>query len=366
MAEKYKKTVEKNCMERIRAIKSSLPLFVHPYFDYLRVAPRTKLAYAYDLKRFFEYLAEANPEVSEPSEITPEYLNNLKMQDILEFLDYLKYDADNEERALARKLSFMRGFWKWLNAMELTTRDPTLLIKAEKIPRKTIVKMEAEETKYVLNAIETGEVFDLVKEADEQICSNLSASAKENYKPVIAENSGKRRKELNITGRDEAIIAVLLGTGLRVSELVGIDMEDLDFHDNSIKVVRKGGNENKVFFNDAVAEKIRTYLADRKIPKDGSNALFVSAHYKRISVRSVELLVKQFVDPLVENKHITTHKLRATYATDLYRKSRDIYLTSTALNHSSPATTAAHYADIGDERRREAADYIDFFDNNKE
>ena len=161
--------------------------------------------------------------------------------------------------------------------------------------------------------------------------------------------------------RDLAIMTLLLGTGIRVSECVGLDIQDVDFQNNGIRVFRKGGAESVIYFGDEVESALRDYMEERKLIEampGSTDALFLSMQKKRISVRSVENLVKKYSQSVTTLKHITPHKLRSTYGTSLYRETGDIYLVADVLGHKDVNTTKKHYAALEDERRRSAADKV--------
>ena len=169
----------------------------------------------------------------------------------------------------------------------------------------------------------------------------------------------KRHEKLKT--RDLALLTLMLGTGIRVSECVGLDMKDVDFDNDRIKVVRKGGAESFVYFGDEVEEALSAYMEERKElnPKEGhENALFLSSVGKRLCVRSVELLVKKYASTVTTVKHITPHKLRSTYGTNLYQESKDIYLVADVLGHKDVNTTRRHYAEIVDENKRNARNIV--------
>ncbi len=158
--------------------------------------------------------------------------------------------------------------------------------------------------------------------------------------------------------RDLALLSLLLGTGIRVSECVGIDLNDLDFRNNGVKIRRKGGAEVVVYFNDEVADALLDYLEVRNETQavDGhTQALFLSMQRKRMGVRSVEKLVKKYAQLVTTVKHITPHKLRSTFGTNLYQETGDIYLVADVLGHKDVNTTRRHYAAQADARRRQAA-----------
>ena len=161
--------------------------------------------------------------------------------------------------------------------------------------------------------------------------------------------------------RDLALLTLLLGTGIRVSECVGLDINDVDFDNDRIKVVRKGGSESFVYFGDEVRAALLDYMEERKQmnPDSGhENALFISSKNKRLCVRSVELLVKKYASTVTTVKHITPHKLRSTYGTNLYQASKDIYLVADVLGHKDVNTTRRHYADMVDENKRKARNIV--------
>ena len=216
----------------------------------------------------------------------------------------------------------------------MITANPTVLIDMPKIHEKTIVRLDAGEVAALLDYIENcGE--------------SLTGQAAAYY---------QKTKE-----RDLALITLLLGTGIRVSECVGLDIEDVDFRENRLKIVRKGGNEAYVYFGQEVETALRRYLDVRAgiEPAAGhEHALFYSVQRKRMNVRSVENLVEKYASSVTTTKKITPHKLRSTYGTALYRETGDIYLVADVLGHKNVDTTRRHYAAMDDDRRRSAASAV--------
>lgn len=161
--------------------------------------------------------------------------------------------------------------------------------------------------------------------------------------------------------RDVAILTLMLGTGIRVSECVGLDLSDVDFKEDGIRIHRKGGYEAVVYFGEEVEQALKDYLEERReiIPQEGhENALFLSLQNRRITVRAVENLVKKYASRVTSLKKITPHKLRSTYGTSLYRETGDIYLVADVLGHKDVNTTRKHYAAIEEDRRRSAANIV--------
>ena len=158
------------------------------------------------------------------------------------------------------------------------------------------------------------------------------------------------------------MITLFLGTGIRVSECVGLDIQDINLNDNSFLVRRKGGNQVILYYPDEVARVLSDYLEWRsqvEAQPGSENALFLSMQKKRITVRSVEILVKKYAQVAAPLKtHFSPHKLRSTYGTNLYRATGDIYLVADQLGHSDVNTTRKHYAAMSEDRRRYAAKQV--------
>lgn len=207
------------------------------------------------------------------------------------------------------------------------------MVNMPKLHEKAIIRLEPNEIVSLLNAAESG--------------TNMTKKQLESHKLTKT--------------RDVAILTLLLGTGMRVSECVGIDINDISFDECQILIHRKGGKEVILYFGDEVEAAIKDYMEIRKNmkPVEGSeNALFLSLKNSRISVRSVELLVKKYSQLSSTVKHITPHKLRSTYGTRLYEESGDIYLVADVLGHKDVNTTRRHYAAIDEERRRSARNQV--------
>ena len=222
--------------------------------------------------------------------------------------------------------------------MELISKNPATLGDFPKLHKKEIIRLDPNEVKNLLNNIENGE--GLTKKQPEY------------------QNKTKVR--------DLAIITLLLGTGIRVSECVGLDKNNIDFRNNGILIKRKGGYEDIVYFGEEVHKALTDYMNEREhiIPESGhENALFLSLQNKRLSVRSVELLVKKYSKTVTNLKKITPHKLRSTYGTTLYQETGDIYLVADVLGHKDVNTTKKHYAAQNEERKRYAATVVKLRDN---
>lgn len=328
---------------KLRRLLKDLPHFCEIFFRGIEptTSSRTRIAYAYDLRVFFEFLAQQNPSLKNTPipDIKIDTLDQIKAVDIEEYLDYLSYYKNegkehlNMENGKKRKLVSLRSFYKYYFQKEMIQTNPASLIGVPKLHEKAIVRLDIDEVAKLLDEVETGD--DMTK------------------------NQQKYHDKTKV--RDLALMTLLLGTGIRVSECVGLDINDVDFENNGIKIRRKGGYEAVIYFGDEVREALLQYLEERKkiIPCEGhTNALFLSMQMKRLNVRSVENLVKKYSSVVTKLKKITPHKLRSTYGTSLYRETGDIYLVADVLGHKDVNTTKKHYAAIEETRRRSAANVV--------
>ena len=326
---------------RLRDVLKTLPPFCKDFFRAIepRTTTKTRISYAYDIRIFFQFLLEQNPAFRDWSidAFTVDVLDQITAVDLEEYEEYLKvYQAGdktetNGERGLKRKMSSLRSFYAYYFKREMIHTNPTVLVDVPKIHQKSIIRLEADEVALLLDYIEHGG-------------DDLTGQKKVYY---------EKNKD-----RDLALVTLLLGTGVRVSECVGLDIEDVDFKNNGIKVTRKGGNEMVVYFGPEVEKALKNYLEVRKniIPVEGhEHALFYSTPRKRIGVQAVENLVKKYARQVTTTKKITPHKLRSTYGTALYQETGDIYLVADVLGHKDVNTTKKHYAALDDSRRRQAA-----------
>ena len=328
---------------RLREILKTLPPFAKDYFRAVEptTSARTRISYAYDIRVFFHFLMENNPVYKNYTieQFEVHDLERLEPVDIEEYQEYLKvYKNDEEkfitntEKGLARKMSALRSFYGYYFKRQIISKNPTLLVEMPKLHEKAIIRLDTDEIAMLLDYVDHGG-------------DNLTGQRKAYFEKT--------------KNRDLAILTLLLGTGIRVSECVGLDLQDIDFKNNGITVTRKGGNQMVVYFGEEVENALKTYLyTTRKqtVPLSGhENALFLSTQRKRMGVQAVENMVKKYAREVTPNKKITPHKLRSTYGTALYKETGDIYLVADVLGHKDVNTTKKHYAAIDEDRRRQAA-----------
>ena len=334
-------------LDRLRELEKELPMACTDYFRSVvqTTSPLTRLAYAYDFRLFFQYLTRENPFFAdvEPRFFTDDHFRRIQKRDFVGYQEYLMqyYVTDentgestavqNHELGIMRKLCSLRSLFDYLYKNGNIESNVTTLVELPKLHDKPILRLEADEMQKMLDAVSSGDGL-----------------------------TDRQQKYLNFTrARDTAMLLLFLGTGIRVSECVGLDVDDLDFEMNAFLVTRKGGDQSILYFPDQVAEALKAYLTEReKIqPLEGhENALFLSMQKRRITQRAVENMVKKYAlvaAPL--KKRISPHKLRSTFGTNLYQETGDIYLVADVLGHADVNTTRRHYAAMSDINKRKAS-----------
>ncbi|MCR1898079.1 tyrosine-type recombinase/integrase [Irregularibacter muris] len=346
----YQDNLEASLMMKLRTLIKELPLQCETFFRGIEptTSIKTRIAYAFDLRTFF-YFLNTNVDCFTSLSIkgfTAEDLEKVTPLHIEQFLEFLSYYTlphyldcsiiipySNNNAGKSRKLSTLRSFFKYLFKKRIIKTNPALLVDMPKIHDKPIIRMEVNEIVNLLDLVEQGEKL----------------------------TKTQLRYHKYTKNRDLAILILLLGTGIRVSECVGLDISDFDFSINGFKITRKGGNQVILYFSQEVADVLKTYITERKdiIPLEGhEDALFLSLQKRRMSVSSIQKLVRKYTQKITPLKKISPHKLRSTYGTNLYRETGDIYIVADVLGHKDINTTKKHYAAISDDQRRKAAQVI--------
>lgn len=330
-------------IQRTRAIVDEFPAFAAAYFRNIEptTSPLTRYAYAIDLRGFFEFLVtglDLFPDRDIPS-LTIEDLKKLHPVHIDMYLEQMTlYEKDerelsNQERAKARKIAALRSFFKYFFKSQQLPSNIAALIDTPKLHERAIIRLEPNEVANLLDLAEDG--------------SGLTDRQKQYHEMTKI--------------RDVAILTLFLGTGIRISELVGLDLEDIDFENEAFIVTRKGGKEDILNFGTEVSESLRNYMQKRismEALSGHEKALFLSMQRRRITARAVENLVKKYAKLAAPLKKITPHKLRSTYGTMLYHETQDIYLVADVLGHRDVNTTRKHYAASSEDHKRIAAKRI--------
>jgi len=327
----YRTERDRKNLEYVELLIKDMPYFVKDYIVALKEENKssaTILSYARDLHTFFDYLANsAGFSKADIRKCSVDMLDLLNIKDLREFVASRDYNPNGR----ARMISTLKGFYKFYAETGDIKTNPASLFKKTSIPKKEITTLTPKEISQLIEAVETPDTPG---------------------KPL------NKRRALT-QSRDKAILLTLLGTGIRVSELVGLDKDDVDMVDMCLHIVRKGGNEDRVFFGKEVKEAIESYWEDDRDslePDEAStDALFISYNHSRLTVRSVEEMVKKYSKKACIGKHVTPHKFRSTYGTHVYEETGDIYLVASALGHSSVETTQKRYARQSDKNKMKAA-----------
>ena len=329
----------KKCTKSISKILEKLPDYCLNYFLGIEnyTSPLTRLNYARDLEIFFDYLAK-NVFHKNIKEISFDDLNNLKSRDIEQYMSYLSYYEYNKkvyhngEKGKARKIASVKSFFKYTFKQDNLKTDVASKVDTPKIHSKDIIRLEVDE-----------------------VCKLLNEADSPTHLTKMQQAFNKHTRS-----RDVAMLSLFLGTGIRVSECVGININDVDFENNSFKVTRKGGNQVILYFSDEVKTALLGWLNDREklLENSKETALFVSLQKKRITTRAVENIVKKYSLIASPLKKISPHKLRSTYGTNLYRETGDIYVVAEVLGHKDVNTTKKHYAAMSEDIRRSVANKV--------
>lgn len=338
----YKEETREHYRIKLNAMMEDMPDFCRTYFigRENRLSEVTAVSYAQNLCKFFEYLHGNNSYFNKKKivDLTLDDMALLTTEDIEEFLHWMRYHKSgdkvykNSQSTLEHYLSAISELYSYYIKRQHLSFNPVDAIDREKKKKKKIVRLENDEKERFLNAAEYG--------------TGLTQHQQRFHK--------KSKK------RDTAILSLLLDTGMRVSELVGINISDINFERHAISITRKGGNQQYVYFSDQVEQILLDYLEDRhNHSSTNKEALFLSREGERISERSIQRLVKKYATSALPDKTdtITPHKLRSTFATDMLRKTGDIKLVSEQLGHSNINTTTI-YAEHDEERRIEARNLL--------
>ena len=358
MAFIYKTGKNEKLKEKNLEMLDVLPDFCTQYVIYMErsISPSSLNTYLLRISKFLEYLHADNSyfgnkeifdfKVSDMANLTPDDINAFSHWIYNTNCNHRKssnpnttISKSNKETTVDNYLSAINSLWNFFLTEKYVKYNPVASVKRSRQKQKEIIKLDPDEQAKFLDSLYCGEGFN-----EKQLMWNEKTRI-----------------------RDIAMLMVLFGTGIRVSELVGMDVDDLDFQNNCFKVLRKRDKIDVVYFGDEVKEALIDYLEERVPryqPVDNETALFLVGigKYKgtRLSVKSVQNIVKKFAKaslPL-KGQSITPHKLRSTYGTSLYRETGDIYLVADVLGHKDVNTTKKHYAAQDDRKKREAANIV--------
>lgn len=331
----YKEETQIKNQQKLNIFLEELPGFCRTYFNGRenRLSAVTAVSYASNLRIFFEYLHDNNGYFKNRaiSTYTLEDISLLRSEDIEEFAHWMRFHEKDgriyrsSQATIEHYLSSISCLYTYYIKRNHLAYNPVDAIDRSKKVKKEIIRLEGDEKRQFVESVQHG--------------------------TGLSNRQLKFHKKNSI--RDTTIIQLFLDTGMRISELVGINLTDINFEKHCVSIIRKGGNQQLIYFSDEVEELIKECINDRHSyrPLDEEQALFLNRDGNRLSVRSVEILTKKYVkSSAIGNDKITPHKLRSTFATDMLNATGDIELVSEQLGHSSLNTTKV-YADYNESKR---------------
>lgn len=329
-------------LSKFDAKRTDLPICLQDYLQFVRDSRNASTAWAYinDISCLIRYIREVNPLIAdmEVRNIPIDVFREMTVSDYQEYITWLRESLQNTPTTISRKIAAIGSLYNYyINIRGMFTFNPIPGVVKPKKPERMIKHLTDEEVSGLFRYMD-----DLECVYEQKAPHKLPYFKKTKY-------------------RDTAIFMILLGTGIRVSELVGLNIHDVDFTEQKLYVTRKGSDEDFVYFNNPVERALRDYIdIERDIyastaESSQKSALFLSNRKKRLSVRSVETLVKKYVSEIVPLKDIYVHSLRATFATSTIQKTGgDTFIVSKALGHKT-LNMVNKYAAASDERKKIAA-----------
>lgn len=321
-----RKEFEKSTNEYIKKHLDEYPKYItNYYYSLAEKSHTTKINYINKVNKFLRFLDEQGYDIEDVNifkEIKPSLIN-------IYTGEYLAGEGCNK----AANFYAIKNFFKFLENDEYIDSNPCNKATPPKDRKKhEIVALTPEEIETIKNNIING------------VGSDYAKSFQKDWK-----------------NRDMAIVMLGLSLGLRIGSIIEMNVEDIDFENQKIKIVVKGNIEKDLFFSAKIKQYLLAWLEDREelmydFYDDG--ALFINSYRNRLTYKSVNKLIKKYTYNI--DKKITPHKLRSTCATNIYNMTGDIYLTANVLGHSNIQNTK-RYAKISEKKEREAAELMDKF-----
>ncbi|GAK01906.1 tyrosine recombinase XerC [Geomicrobium sp. JCM 19037] len=336
-----------------------LPWFVEEYVNYKKrkLSVASLLNYVHDYKIFFHWLVTENDYPGDLKELPLELLESMTVQEAEQFLTFLQYELQNKEVTINRKLSGLKSLFNYLQNIA-ETRDLQPYLK-----RNVMAKLE----------------FNDIKESMETTANKMEGNILigdeyEEFRQFVASEYGKlvtdNKKLVNFhlrnRERDTAVVSLILGSGLRLSEVVNLNVDDIDHSKYTARVIRKGNKEQFVYFSKQAKADLDDYLqirAQRYKIKQTNKALFVAAAMgpkgtpRRLTARSIEKLVEKY-STAFGKPSLSVHKLRHSFATRYHNEINDVPKLRRQLGHSSIQTTMI-YTHIHNDDLKNAVDRMD-------
>lgn len=310
--------------------------FVKKYYDGESI--NTQIAYCIDIRVFLRYLLTLPPfkHIKNIEDFTVEDLKKVDLDILLNYKSYLeRYETTyitatgqkktvvltNSKKGILRKMATLRSLFSYLFKADKLDKNITEKLDLPRIHHRVKKRLTVQETLRIIDVLFNGEKYFQGKE--------------------LALYLKKRQ-------RDISIFTMLLGTGIRVSELVGLNVDDIDFENSSFVVLRKGGEYQEIYMPVQVENELYLYLKEREKQKNiiDKKALYLSNRGTRLSVSSVEKMIKKYCNTagIFDSEKTTVHALRRTFACNLLEEGVDLKLVSELLGHRDISVTAKYYA----------------------
>jgi site-specific recombinase XerD len=345
--------------DKLQKLLNELPWYVEEYINHKlrKLSTASLFNYCHDYKIFFNWMIQEQLWTGTIKDIPLERLEQMTVIEVENFLNFLHYKLNNKELTVNRKLSALKSLF---NYMQNIAETPDL---KPYINRNVMAKIEFNENK---ESMET--------RANKMEGKILLGDEYEGFRLFVAHDYGEYNKDnkkisnfyqLN-KERDTAIISLILGSGLRLSELVGLDLDDIDFSKYCARVIRKGNKEQFVYFSQVAMADLQDYLSVRNTKyqvEKQNKALFISAPMgpkgksRRLTARSIEKLVEKYAVAFGKPA-LSVHKLRHSFATRYHFEINDVPKLRRQLGHSSIQTTMI-YTHIKNDDLKIAVDKMD-------
>ena len=414
MAIEYREERSFQIEQQIKNLLKDAPSCVQDFYAHMHNGKRentTQLSYIRDVINFIQYENEQKYK-DDVKNLKVDLFQKIEVEDLNGYRNYLKKERNLSNASIKRKFASLSAFYSYLNMKKYVDNNPMTYFETPSVNKKRIIKLDSELSNRLLDGIRRND--------------KCLIETRKGYSIADIDDATRIKRE-RLVLRNYAITCLFLGSGLRVSELVGLDLDDINFRQNSLTIIAKGGDEVNVFFGDDVSNALKEYIngpeddelinqykrkkklfkwvsdhaADINFelnllkefptieecvkndlielrysflrlgrnglnPKKGCDAVFITTRGTRMSVRSVELMIKEMVQTYLpdydDKDKFSPHKLRATCATRILTQTGDIQLASTQLNHKGIAVTAAFYAELQKEQQKEKMKKLDMKD----
>lgn len=317
-----------------------LPEILINYLNYNANLNRSKNSineYRYDLTRFLKYIKMLKLKLKVKSldeiditDVDENLLNKVTLNDLYAYMTYLRDECGNTATSRSRKVASIKGFFKYLHVKaKLIDDNPAKELESPKVGKRLPKYLSLTESQELLDKAKSGEIH--IRKNDEELSEN----------------------QKKLSARDFAMITLFLNCGMRLSELVGINLEHIKFDECILTVIGKGNKQRTVYLNKACINAINAYLNVRpNIDGKDKTALFLSERNQRISNRMVQTIVSKYLKTAGLSGY-STHKLRHTAATLMYQNGVDVRALQEILGHESIGTTEI-YTHVDNSQIRQA------------